>query len=473
MQKKKWTLRISACICSVLIFTVQHAYAQVVFNITSSNITNASPLSVDNATTVYTAPVIALAPTISVKSAAGILARTGGGTGLSPGLFTVKIIGTGGSLLNVLSTSPTITLSNSAQNIYTSVLSAIATGAINLRYATLSNVNATTWVAGSYTTDLTFAASAVALPPGTLNPTVGSLTVNVASFIAVTPTPTSIALTVNSLNYYRTTTLSGTYGIATTTTVPYGIRLKNNASAFSYSNGYSGATDPGAATTRLSGQMTSPTTGSTITGGTSFTNLATGLSVPTNNLQTNVITLSITPANLKAAFLQKGTYTTSVNFEIFDAQTTPTATTQTLSCPLTITVSDLSELKVNQTDINLNYTGSSDYVNGIFADAAGHLTLSNTNPFDVYVKASSSTLSNGTNTIPVGVITIAPMPAYAGSFTTVSLSATGQKILSGFVPAVDKALNVRYSIPAANSPQLLGKPAGTYNTTVTYSFVAP
>src|SRR6202000_1761417 len=145
------------------------------------------------------------------------------------------------------------------------------------------------------------------------------------------------------------------YSIATTTTVPYGIRLKNNASTFSYSNGYSGATDPGASTTRLSGQMTSPTTGSTITGGTSFTNLATGLSVPTNNLQTNVITLSITPADLKAAFLQKGTYTTSVNFEIFDAQTTPTATTQTLSCPLTITVSDLSELKVNQTDINLNY----------------------------------------------------------------------------------------------------------------------
>ena len=374
MQKKKWTLRISVGICSVLLLTAKHAYTQVVFNINSGNITSASPLSVDNATTVYTAPVIALAPAISVKSAAGILARTGGGTGLSPGLFTVKIIGTGGSLLNVLSTTPTVTLSNSAQNIYTSVLSAIASGAINLRYTTLSPVNATTWIAGSYTTDLTFAASAVALPPGTLNPAVGSLTLNVASFIAVTPTPTSIALNINSLNYYRTSTISGTYSIATTTTVPYGIRLKNNASTFSYSNGYSGATDPATATTRLTGQLTSPTTGTAITGGTTFTNLITGLSVPANNLQTSVITLSIKPADLKAAFLQKGTYTTSVNFEIFDAQTTPAATTQTLSCPLTITVSDLSELKVNQTDINLTYTGSSDYVNGIYADAAGHIT---------------------------------------------------------------------------------------------------
>jgi hypothetical protein len=462
-------LRISCALCFVLLLAVD-THAQVNFNITSSNITSSSPLSVDNATTVYTQPLITLVPSITLKSANVLLARSGGGTGISASIFSVKLIGTGGSLLNVLGSAPTITLNNTAQSIYSTVLGALTGGALNFRYTTLAGVNTYTWIAGTYETDLNFAITGIL--PGSLSPLTGSLNLNVASFIAVTPTPTSLAFNINLLDYYRTSTISGTYSIATTTTVPYGIRLKNNAATFTYSNGYSGATDPATATTRLTAQMTSPTTGTAITGGTTITNLATGLAVPTNNLQTNVITLSIKPADLKAGFLQKGTYTTSITFEIFDAQTTPTATTQTLTCPLTITVSDLSALSVNQTDINLTYTGSSDYTNGIVADAPGHLTLSNTDPFDVYVKASSSTLTNGANTLPVAAITIAPMPGYTGSFTPVTLSATGQKILSGSVPAVDKALNVRYAIPAANSPQVLGKPAGTYNTTVTYSFIA-
>jgi len=469
LQKKNLILRISATLCFMLLLAMD-SYAQVNFSITSSNITSTAPLTVDNATTVYTQPLVALVPAITLKSSAsGLLARTGGGTGINASIFSVKLIGTGGNLLNVLGTAPSITLNNSAQSIYTSVLGALPGGALNFRY-TLAGVNTYTWIAGAYETDLNFGITGI--NPGSLSPLVGSLNLNVASFIAVTPTPTSLAFNINLLDYYRATTISGTYSIATTTTVPYGIRLKNNAATFTYSNGYSGATDPATATTRLTAQMTLPTAGTAITGGTTITNLATGLAVPTNNLQTNVITLSIKPADLKAGFLQKGTYTTSITFEIFDAQTTPTATTQTLTCPLTITVADLSALTVNQTDINLTYTGSSDYTNGIVADAPAHLTLSNTDPFDVYVKASSSTLTNGANTLPVSAITIAPMPGYAGSFTSINLSATGQKILSGSVPAVDKALNVRYAIPAANSPQMLGKPAGTYNTTVTYSFIA-
>ncbi|OKS86599.1 hypothetical protein [Mucilaginibacter polytrichastri] len=441
------------------------------FNITSANITTTSPLTVDNATTVYTQPVVALIPNITLKSSpSGLLARTGGGTGILANIFSVKLIGTGGNLINVLGTAPSITLTSTAQSIYSTVLGALPGGALNFRY-TLSGVNTNTWIAGSYTSELNFGITGIS--SGSVSPLQGSLNLNVAAFISAVPTPTSLAFTINSLDYYRASTISGTYSIATTTTVPYSIRLKNNAATFSYSNGYSGATDPATPTTLLTAQATAPATGTAITGGTSFTNLITGLAVPTANLQTNVITLSIKPTNLKTGFLQKGIYTTTVTFEIFDAQTTPTATTQTLTCPLTITVSDLSELKVNQADINLNYTGSADYTNGIYADASGHLTLSNTNPFDVYVKASSSTLSNGANTLPVSVITIAPMPAYPGSFTSVNLSATAQKILSGTVPAVDKILNVRYAIPAAKSPQLLGKPAGTYNTTVTYSFIAP
>ncbi|WP_158826070.1 hypothetical protein [Mucilaginibacter lacusdianchii] len=158
---------------------------------------------------------------------------------------------------------------------------------------------------------------------------------------------------------------------------------------------------------------------------------------------------------------------------VADAQTTPSVTALTYNMPLNIVVKDLTELKVNQSTVDLSYKFANDYINGIYIDIPNHLAISKTTPFDVYVKASNNTLSMGGSTIPVGLITLSPTPDVKRSFNAITLSATPQKLLSGAMPVIDKQLNVRFAISAENTKQLLGKAAGDYATTITYSIVAP
>ena len=449
---------------------INHANGQVVFNITSSNIKQSGALTVDNATTVYTAPFIGVAPTISLRTSSNTLAKTGGGTGLAASLFTSSIIGTGGGLINVLNTTPNITLSNTPQAVYSSVLSVLPGGAINFRYSVMPSSNI--WLAGVYTTNLTFGISGI--NPGNISPTTAGLTVNVDAFIEATNSIANMQLTVNSLSYYRNTTLSANHDFTVTTTVPYGLRLKTNAANFSYTNGYTGAPDPSTATNLLTAQMSTPVSGNAVSPTASFTDLtAAGLSVPSGNQQTNTISVGISPVNLKTGFLQQGTYSATLNYELFDSQQFPSATKKVITMPLTLVVNDMSELKVNHTDVNLTYSNATDYANGIYTDVTNHVTFSKTTAYDVYVKANASTLTNGSNSLPVDIITLSPSPGYAGSFNTVNLSSTSQKLISAAAPVVDKSLNVRYAIPNTKTSQLLGKAAGTYSTVVTYSIIAP
>ncbi|MBE9583110.1 hypothetical protein IM792_01480 [Mucilaginibacter sp. JRF] len=450
------------------------AYGQVNLNITETNIKQAS-IYVDHQSTTF-ATVLSVAPSINLSTAASTLSATGGAT-INANLITARIIGTGGGVANLLDVAgvQTITLSTTPQPIYASLLGLLAGGGITLRY-TIPNMATTIWKAGTYTTNLNFAL--IGINVGTLTPTVVPINVIVSPFITIPTSLTSVQLNVNSLDYFRTTsgqTVSTTNTALFTSTVPVGVRLRSGTTAFTYSNGYSGAADPATGVNRVGIQITSPTTGTLINPTTTNTNLtaAGGIAVPTGNQQTNTYTYSITPANLKAGFIQKGTYTANLTQEYFDAGSTVLASTKTITYPITVTVADLAELKVNQTDVNLNFNTAATYKNGVNADMSGHLTLSKTTPFDVYVKASGSTLTSSTSSLPVGLIDILPVPASGSSFNTVTLSATSQKLASSAVADIDRTLNVRYSIPASRVSQLLSKPAATYNTTVTYTMVAP
>ena len=469
MQRRKLILLIKISVCFIFLF-VNYAKGQVVFNINSTNIKQAGAITVDNATTVYTAPFIGIAPTITLKTSSATLAKTGGGTGLAANLFTSSIIGTGGGLINVLNIAPTITLSTTAQTVYSTLLSVLPGGAINFRYSLTPSSNI--WLAGAYSTNLNFAISGI--NPGTINPTTAAFNVNVDAFVDAVNSISTMQLSVNSLSYYRNTTLSGNHDLTVTTTVPYGLRVKANSANFSYTNGYTGSADLSTLTNLLNVKMTTPIAGNLVSPGTTFNDLSTtGLSVPTGNQQSNTIAVSVSPANLKSGFLQQGTYSATITYEAFDSQTSPLATKKVVTMPLTLVVNDLSELKVNQTDVNLIYNNATDYANGVHTDVSNHVTFSKTTAYDVYVKANTSTLTNGSNSIPVDLITVSPSPGYAGSFNTVNLSSTYQKLISAAAPVVDRTLNVRYAIPNTKTSQLLGKVAGIYSTVVTYSIIAP
>ncbi|AHF17798.1 hypothetical protein [Niabella soli] len=362
-------------------------------------------------------------------------------------------------------------LSLTDQPLYSAVVSLGGGGAVAIRYRIpQTEMTSYAWKAGTYTTGLTFTSPGGSLCLGT-STFPATLKVIVNPFIVLSTPPSDLTLTVNDLKYFRTTPLSGSHTLPFSYTVPLGLHVKTAAVNFAYTNGYSGASDPNTATGNVSANISAPVTGAAIALSTSYQNLspAGGYAVPTGNNQTNTVTYSITPATLKAAFIQKGSYTTTLNYEAFDAGTTPLAGSVQQNAALVINVSDLGALQASS-DLTLSFNNVTDYTNGVSASLVNALTISKTTPYDVYVKASSD-LVNGSNSIPVSCISLASDTGDP-TVTAVTLSTASQKIISAAAPVIDRQVALKYSITSDKTAQILGKPAGTYTAGITYSFVA-
>ncbi|MBD3907124.1 peptidoglycan-binding protein LysM, partial [Chryseobacterium sp. C-2] len=92
-------------------------------------------------------------------------------------------------------------------------------------------------------------------------------------------------------------------------------------------------------------------------------------------------------------------------------------------------------------------------------------------------KAGGANFMNGTNLIPVNVLTIKAATAagtMGGTKSAVVLSATDQTLVANAPLGSALTLNLDYTIPASksSSSDILGKPAGTYTQTVTYTATA-
>ncbi|MGJ7031518.1 hypothetical protein [Niabella hirudinis] len=248
-------------------------------------------------------------------------------------------------------------------------------------------------------------------------------------------TPPNITINIDNLNYFRNTASGGSHTLPATFTVPLGLRVKTATTNFTYSNGYPGAANPNTGTGNVSANVSSPVPGAPITLSSSYKNLSSpgGYAIPAGNKQTNTVNYTLSPTNLKLGFIQKGTYTATLNYEAFDAGAAPVATAVQQAPTLTINVADLGELRVNNSDVTVSFSNLGDYKNGVSTSLSNALTISKTTAYDVYVKAAASNLTNGSSTM----------------------------------------VGLKYSITPDKVAQILGKPAGTYNTTVTYSFVAP
>lgn len=105
------------------------------------------------------------------------------------------------------------------------------------------------------------------------------------------------------------------------------------------------------------------------------------------------------------------------------------------------------------------------------------LIVTSTKPFNVKVKAGGTDFKNGTNLIPVNVLTIKAAAAagtMGGTKSAVVLTASDQTLVSNAPLGSALTLNLDYTIPKAksSSADILGKPAGTYTQTVTYTATA-
>ena len=126
--------------------------------------------------------------------------------------------------------------------------------------------------------------------------------------------------------------------------------------------------------------------------------------------------------------------------------------------------------------VDFNYVTAADYNNDKTATVENSLKVTSTKNFNVNVKADGASFTDGTNLIPVNVLTIkaAAGGTMAGTQNTIVLS-TDDKLLIGNAPLGSAlTLNLDYTIPAkeSSSSKILGKPAGTYTQTVTYTATA-
>jgi len=153
----------------------------------------------------------------------------------------------------------------------------------------------------------------------------------------------------------------------------------------------------------------------------------------------------------------------------------------TATTTVNITLNDVISIDAGSTAIgntvDFNYATAADYNSDQTITKANSLKVTSTKNFNVKVKAGGANFMNGTNLIPVNVLTIkaaASAGTMGGTKTPVVLSATDQTLVANAPLGSALTLNLDYTIPAAksSSADILGKPAGTYTQTVTYTATA-
>lgn len=415
--------------------------------------------------------VITLLPSFYVKSTAATFTSTTSGS-FPASLVHMKLSSIGSLVLLGLSTNNEVALSTGGGVLYAAVAS-VASGAVtaNARIATASQ----TWTAGVFTNDVSFYTQGVLA--GSISPASYTLSIIIPGFISPPSSIGTTSIAVNDLSFYRSANgISANQIIPVSSTVPYVPSIRSSSAQFSFSTGLPYNTLPVSPVSTVSATLSGVGTATSAILSTSDQTLtsAAGIAVPANNSSSITHTYAISTALLKSNFIQAGTYTAPLTYtwnKLSSAYPTTPVQAQA-SGSLNVVVSDLGEIIASQQSVNLPFTTTSNYVNGVSTNVPSHLKLSKTTPYNLYVRATTSSFTSGVNSIPLSVLRIGPMTGQTG-VNTVTLSTTAQQLIQNADPVIDRTLNMQYSIPASQTSNLLGKPAGTYTANIVYSFVAP
>lgn len=126
--------------------------------------------------------------------------------------------------------------------------------------------------------------------------------------------------------------------------------------------------------------------------------------------------------------------------------------------------------------VDFHYENVNDYNSEKTTTIPNSLIITFTKPFDLKVKANGENFENGSNSIPVDVLTIKRNKSsqLTGISAPIVLSTQDQVLISGADRGSRLNLDLDYIIPQAksSSSDMLGKPAGTYTQKVTYTVTA-
>ncbi|MCH5720754.1 autotransporter outer membrane beta-barrel domain-containing protein [Niabella hibiscisoli] len=389
--------------------------------------------------------------------------------GITPG--ATGFVGTSAGAVNISSSFQTI-FSPTAAN------SDAPTGAIAGRYRIARTILANTaLIAGNYT-------------GGNLiyNQPTSSIIQLLVGYRYITPSPVTLSLGIPYLNKWVT--------FATSFTKNY-----NNVSSFTtvadldfnLTNFTVGHTEPsfidikaqgpitftpngGGATTTVPVNIVQAQGSGLVTTALSTTYAAlntTGLVVPTGNITTIPLTLKISAANVVQHFFKPGTYTFSIDLRTRNSGNT-IADVKTLS--FTVTTDVLSSIAVQGTpDVNFSYGSLADYQTTKSINMPNHLLITNNRNYEVYVKSSTANFTRNSiaTTIPASIVQIENGTGES-TVTGRTLSTTSQSIITNAGSTIGRQLSLKYTIPASQTLQFLGKQTGAtpYILNVIYSFTS-
>lgn len=402
---------------------------------------------------------------ITIKSSTANFPATTTGTSapLPLGVVHPKANSIGG--ISLLGSATEVTLSQTAEAIY-STLVALGLGPLTVNYRIA--IAGTPWLAGTYTTPVIFT---------NVTPATQDLSIVVPGLITLNTLASSTTpMTVSALSAFRTGGgVSATNTFDYFSTVPTDIFLKSTGSTFSFATTQLFNSTPVVSSGKLTSLLSGPYAGSTINLSTTDQAISTTTSVPVvvTNKNSHTNTLSISDADLKANFVQAGTYTLPVVYTIAKKSTAypTTLASGTMNSSVQLTVAKMSELTIPASTVNLSFTTAAAYNQGVTATMPNPITVSSTVPYGVTVKTSGNFIS-GANSIPAGVMIVEGTATQTG-ITPVTLSTTAQNLFTSADPVIDRAINLQFRVPSTQTVNLLNKPAGTYNATVTFTIVAP
>ena len=149
---------------------------------------------------------------------------------------------------------------------------------------------------------------------------------------------------------------------------------------------------------------------------------------------------------------------------------------------LNVNLKPIQTLVVNnaQKVVDLNYTTTDDYKNGVSSTNTDHLNIYSTGGFQVKVKSANATMQNGGKNIDVNTIQIkatAGSDAVNGAQYTqnVQLSNTEATLVTSTKGGVDKKISIEYKGAGANAyidNYIAGQNPTVYTTELTYTIVS-
>lgn len=132
----------------------------------------------------------------------------------------------------------------------------------------------------------------------------------------------------------------------------------------------------------------------------------------------------------------------------------------------TININNLLSITSNA-DPTFNIDTETEFANGETLTLPGALTVTSTTDFDVNVVTSSPNFTNGTETIPVGNVTVDATNDGGAAVAAVPLAETPTAIIDESPAGLSKLIDLTYVL--AGGAHLLNVPDGAYTTTLTYT----